>query len=61
MLEQIRYLAQELNEGLERTPEEMEKCVQWLMEYYTANQISYKQLRELCWEDSDWVFQQIFD
>lgn len=61
MLEQIRYLAQELNEGLERTPEEIEQCVQWLMEYYTANQISYKQLRELCWEDSNWVFQQIFD
>ena len=38
-----------------------QKCLNWLTEYMTANDMSLTELDELCWEDSDWVFDQIFN
>lgn len=49
-----------LNDGLNRTPEEHEKCYKWLMEFMTANNMSLKELDDLCWIDSNWIFNQIF-
>jgi hypothetical protein len=56
----LQAIEQQLNDGIERTPEEHKKCLEWLAEFCTANQISLKELNELCWDDSDWVFSQIF-
>ena len=49
-----------LNEGINRTPEELDKCKRWLIEFATANQLSMKQLDNFCFEDSAWIFEQIF-
>ena len=60
MLETVRDVEVRLNDGLDRTPEEREMCVRWLTEYMAANQLTLKQLDELCFTDSTWVFGQIF-
>lgn len=60
MLETVRDVEVRLNDGLDRTPEEREMCVRWLTEYMEANQLTLKQLDELCFTDSTWVFEQIF-
>lgn len=60
MLETVRDVEVRLNDGLDRTPEEREMCVRWLTEYMAANQLTLKQLDELCFADSTWVFEQIF-
>ena len=57
----IESIEKKLNDGLDRTPEEHQKCLIWLMEYMIANDLSLTELDELCWEDSDWVFDQIFN
>ena len=61
MIEEVRKIEKRLNDGLDRTPEEHEKCFQWLMEFMTANDMSLRELDELCWKDSVWVFDQIFN
>ena len=58
---EIKKIEQELNEGLDRTPRERELCRMWLLYHMIANDLSLVQLRERIWEDSDWVFSQIFD
>ena len=60
MIEEVRKIEKRLNDGLDRTPEEHEKCFQWLMEFMIANDMSLRELDELCWKDSVWVFDQIF-
>ena len=60
-LETVRDVEARLNDGLDRTPEEREMCVHWLTEYMAANQLTLKQLDELCFADSVWVFEQIFE
>ena len=37
-----------------------DKCFKWLLEYQLANDMSLRELDELCFEDSNWVFDQIF-
>lgn len=49
-----------LNDGFQRTAEEHEKCLKWLIEFATANDMSLIELDNLCWKDSNWVFDQIF-
>ena len=49
-----------LNDGLERTEEELEICKKWLLEYQLANDMSLKELDALCFEDSNWIFDNIF-
>lgn len=58
---EIKKIEQELNEGLNRTPRERELCRMWLLYYMTTNDLNLTELREKVWEDSNWVFQQIFD
>lgn len=36
------------------------KAKKWLLEYQAANQLTLRELNEMCWEDSVWVFDQIF-
>lgn len=60
MLNSVEDIERRLNDGLERTQKEKEKCIIWLTEYMSANNMSLKELDELCFEDSDWVFNQIF-
>lgn len=57
----IKEICRQLNDGIDRTPEELAKCEQWLTEFLAANQLSLKQLNEMCWEDSTWFFDQIFN
>ena len=56
----IDDIARRLNDGLDRTEEELEKCKKLLLEYQLANQMSLRELDDLCFEDSNWVFDQIF-
>ena len=60
MIEEVRKIEKRLNDGVDRTPEEHEKCFQWLMEFMIANDMSLRELDELCRKDSVWVFDQIF-
>lgn len=60
MILTVKGIERRLNDGLNRTPKEHEKCYKWLMEFMTANDMSLEELDELCWSDSDWVFNQIF-
>ena len=50
----------QLNDGIERTQEELETCKKWLIEFATANQLSLKELNEFCWKNSAWIFDHIF-
>ena len=60
MLNSVKDVERRLNDGLERTEEERDKCILWLTEFMTANQMSLRELDNLCFEDSNWVFEQIF-
>lgn len=57
----INDIERRLNDGLDRTPEEHQICLNWLTEYMTANDMSLTELDNLCWEDSNWIFDQIFN
>lgn len=59
-LKGIDDVVRRLNDGLERTPEELEMCKKWLFEFGLANHMSLKELDDMCFEDSVWVFDQIF-
>lgn len=59
-IQSVKDVERRLNEGIDRTQEEKEKCIKWLTEFMAANQMTIKELDELCYEDSDWVFDQIF-
>lgn len=56
----IEDIVRRLNDGLDRTEEELEICKRWLLEYQLANDMGLSELDELCFEDSNWVFDQIF-
>lgn len=56
----IEIIANRLTDGLEYTKEQKEKIIHWLYEFYTANDMSLQGLDDLCWKDSNWVFEQIF-
>lgn len=60
MLKSVKDVERRLNDGFNRTPEEHEKCLIWLTEFMAANQMSLRELDALCFEDSAWVFDQIF-
>lgn len=61
MLKSIADVERRLNDGIDRTPEEREKCIIWLTEFMVANEMTLKELDHLCFEDSAWVFDQIFE
>ena len=56
----IDEVVRRLNDGLERTDEELEQCKKWLLEFQLTNDLSLNELDDLCFEDSVWVFDQIF-
>ena len=56
----IENIVRRLNDGLNRTEEELETCKKWLLEYQLANDMTLKELDNLCFEDSNWVFDNIF-
>lgn len=56
----IDEVVRRLNDGLERTDEELEQCKKWLLEFQLANDLSLNELDDLCFEDSVWIFDQIF-
>lgn len=60
MISSIDDVVRRLNDGIERTPEELEQCKNWLLEFQHENQMNLEQLDDLCFEDSTWVFDQIF-
>ncbi|MEG1925222.1 MAG: hypothetical protein RR415_05700 [Ruthenibacterium sp.] len=49
-----------LNDDLERTEEDLKECKDWLTEFQIENKMSLKELDDLCYEDSTWIFDQIF-
>lgn len=56
----IADVEENLNNGLYRTDEQREKCRKWLTEFMVANDMTLKELDDLCYTDSAWVFDQIF-
>ena len=60
MLTCVKDVERRLNEDIERTEEEHNQCVLWLTEFMVANDMSLEELDDLCFEDSTWVFDQIF-
>lgn len=60
-IENVKEVERRLNEGLDRTEEERKKCLSWLVSYLEANELTLNQLDNLCFENSDWVFGQIFN
>ena len=60
MITSVRDIERRLNDGLDRTLEEHEKCYEWLVEFMAANDMSLQELDDFCWKDSNWIFDQIF-
>lgn len=56
----IDDVVRRLNDGIERTAEELQMCKEWLTVYQAACQLSLNKLDELCWEHPDWFFDWIF-
>lgn len=52
MINCIDDVVRRLNDGLERTQEELDMCKKWLLEYQVANELSLNELDDLCFEDS---------
>lgn len=60
LITKVEEIESHLNEGIKRTEEEHKKCVHWLLEFMAANDMTLEELNDLCFKDSDWVFNQIF-
>lgn len=56
----IDDIVHRLNDGLNRTEKELEMCKRWLLEYQFANDMSLRELDDLCFVNSDWIFDNIF-
>lgn len=56
----IDDIVHRLNDGLNRTEKELEMCKRWLLEYQFANDMSLRELDDLCFANSDWIFDNIF-
>ena len=61
MLNDVKEIERKLNDGLQRTQEEHEKCYKWLVEFMIANDLSLNELNNLCFTDSNWILDQIFN
>ena len=61
MLNDVKEIERKLNDGLQRTQEEHEKCYKWLVEFMIANELSLNELDNLCFTDSNWILDQIFN
>ena len=56
----IDDVVRRLNDGIDRTEDELARCKQWLLEYQIANDMSLRELDDMCFKDSNWVFDNIF-
>lgn len=56
----IEDVVRRLNDGLVRTDEELDACKKWLLEYQAANQLTLRELDDLCFQDANWIFDNIF-
>lgn len=61
MLNDVKEIERKLNDGLQRTQEEHEKCYKWLVEFMIANELSLNELDNLCFTDRNWILDQIFN
>jgi len=55
----INEVTRRLIDGLDKE-KDFELIKKWLLEYQLANQLTLKELDDLCFEDSNWVFDQIY-
>ena len=56
----IDDVVRRLNDGLDRTDEELRKCKEGLLKHQAATGMTLEELDGMCWRDSVWVFDQIF-
>ena len=56
----IDNIIRRLNDGIDRTEEELKVCKEWLLEFQLANDMSLSELDDLCFIDPDWVLENIF-
>jgi hypothetical protein len=56
----IDEIIRRLFDGLDKNKNDWRLAKKILLEYQIANQLSIKELDDLCWEDSAWVFDQIY-
>ena len=57
----IDDVVRRLNDGIDdRTEEELDMCKKWLLEYQISNKMTLEELDDMCFEDSVWIFDQIF-
>ena len=61
MLNDVKEIERKLNDGLQRTQEEHEKCYKWLVEFMIANDLSLNELDNFFFTVSNWIFDQIFN
>ena len=61
MLNDVKEIERKLNDGLQRTQEEHEKCYKWLVEFMIANDLSLNELDNFCFTDKNWTLDQIFN
>ena len=57
----VKEIERKLNDGLQRTQEEHEKCYKWLVEFMIANDLSLNELDNFCFTDKNWILDQIFN
>ena len=55
----IDEVVRRLIDGLDKE-KDFQLIKKWLWEFQTANQMSLKELDDLCWKDSIWIFEQIY-
>lgn len=56
----IDDVVRRLNDGLDRTDEELRRCKEWLLKHQAETGMTLEELDDMCWKDSGWVFDQIF-
>ena len=56
----IDVVVNSLLEGLDKKPADYELARKALLEYQAANQMSLRELNELCWKDSTYMFDIIY-
>lgn len=56
----VEEIAERLIDGIEYSATEIDYIIKWLYEYMTANDMSLCELDDMCWEDSNSIFNMIF-
>ena len=56
----INDVIRRLFDGLDKNEDDWNLAKKFLLEFQAANDMSMNELDDLCWEDSVWVFDQIY-